>query len=499
MGGQRLAVALCGALFACSGAWAVVYVNADNVAGRQDGRSWATAFASLQEAIDAAAAAGGDEVWVAAGTYRPSGEADRAAAFYLRRGVELYGGFRGTEKSRAERNWKAQRTVLSGDIGRPGELSDNCYHVVIGADGAVLDGFVITWGNAHDRAGFGGRGARRPMLGAGPLAPRGAGGQHITPEIILSQLGARRCGGGMYNFRASPVVANCRFVGNFAGKGGAMYNASGSCPKVVNCTFSENGTRSGSENVRGGAVANDLGAHPVFERCLFLRNATMGKGGAIYNDFGSSPIFLNCVFFENFARVRGGALANDGGSSPILINCTLAQNRAGDLGGALYNGTHRAGTPGPAPALINCIVWANSTPYGPLSLSSWHEDEPNVAYCDVQGGYPGEGNIAADPLFVAPERGDFRLRSGSPCIDAGKGGLTSAEVSALLRRWLGSMPPFEQAQLARLRELGLAALHIPQRDAAGRPRCDAVQAKNGPAAGNPPVDIGAYEWQPGEQ
>ena len=54
---------------------------------------------------------------------------------------------------------------------------------------------------------------------------------------------------------------------------------------------------------------------------------------------------------------------------------------------------------------------------------------------DVQGGFPGEGNIAADPNFLTPGYwsnpadpaatwigGDYHLRKGSPCIDAGDPG-----------------------------------------------------------------------------
>ncbi|HID10800.1 MAG TPA: T9SS type A sorting domain-containing protein [Candidatus Latescibacteria bacterium] len=38
---------------------------------------------------------------------------------------------------------------------------------------------------------------------------------------------------------------------------------------------------------------------------------------------------------------------------------------------------------------------------------------------DIVGCGPTEGNISADPLFVNPNRGDFRLRPDSPCRDAG--------------------------------------------------------------------------------
>jgi len=37
----------------------------------------------------------------------------------------------------------------------------------------------------------------------------------------------------------------------------------------------------------------------------------------------------------------------------------------------------------------------------------------------VEGGYKGEGNIDANPLFVDAERRNCRLGSGSPCIDVG--------------------------------------------------------------------------------
>ncbi|MGD9503642.1 MAG: Ig-like domain-containing protein, partial [Syntrophobacteraceae bacterium] len=40
-------------------------------------------------------------------------------------------------------------------------------------------------------------------------------------------------------------------------------------------------------------------------------------------------------------------------------------------------------------------------------------------YSDIEGGYAGEGNIDADPLFINIEEGDYHLRASSPCIGAG--------------------------------------------------------------------------------
>jgi hypothetical protein len=42
-----------------------------------------------------------------------------------------------------------------------------------------------------------------------------------------------------------------------------------------------------------------------------------------------------------------------------------------------------------------------------------------VTYSNVQGGFPGEGNIDADPLFADAANGDYHLLTDSPCIDAG--------------------------------------------------------------------------------
>lgn len=126
------------------------------VAGTGDCLSWANAY-PLPTALNQAQA--GDEVWVQAGVYYPG--ANRTDSFVLKDGVAVYDGFAGTATSRAQRDWRANVTVLSGDIDRNDVNVDgngiaemwqdipgaNAYHVVV-ASGvgptAVLDGFVVT-------------------------------------------------------------------------------------------------------------------------------------------------------------------------------------------------------------------------------------------------------------------------------------------------------------------------------------------------------------------
>ena len=137
----------------------VVHVNASVSGGAGDGSSWGNAFESVQEGISAAEV--GTQVWVAVGTYVPeswpNGDSSdaRMKHFSLKNGVEVYGGFAGTEISLGRRDWATNPTILSGDIGAEAETSDNCFHLFfhpreLELDAtAVLDGFTLTAANAN--------------------------------------------------------------------------------------------------------------------------------------------------------------------------------------------------------------------------------------------------------------------------------------------------------------------------------------------------------------
>jgi hypothetical protein len=113
--------------------------------GANNGSSWADAYTNLVTALGNTPVE--RELWVAAGTYKPAASS-RDNAFVFNAGQAALGGFTGTETRREQRDWRLNPTILSGDIGILNTVTDNCYTVVRGADGARIDGFTVTGGNA---------------------------------------------------------------------------------------------------------------------------------------------------------------------------------------------------------------------------------------------------------------------------------------------------------------------------------------------------------------
>jgi hypothetical protein len=408
--------------------------------------------------LDAASAAGGGEVWVAEGTYKPTDTGDRSVAICLKPGVALYGGFNGTETQLHQRDWVKHETVLSGDITGGENKTENSFHVVIGADDAIIDGFTI-------RDGYN--------------LPGGPPGHHMTPEILLEGRG-RATGAGILNFQCAPVVRNCIICDNTAAKGAGMYNIVTKAwppqgieptPTIINCTFMRNYSRG-----RGGAVSNDLMTHPTFIDCTFTDNVCDGKGGAMYNDFDCSPTLVNCVFARNTAQ-KGGAMANDGMSCPTITNCTFVLNYGRDMFGGLYNGTGPTNT-GNNPIVTNCIFWGNRAISDARQIGNWHYCVPLVTYSCVEGGYDGEGNIDADPLFVDLDAGDYRLGPGSPCVDSANGTVA---------------PPTDRAGNPRYDDKGCPNGLLSR--APYYPKEAPLPPPGAHVEFRPPVDMGAFERQ----
>ncbi len=376
-------VVFCALLLIAPAGWgmaadSVLYAK-PSASGAGNCSSWAKAC-TLEIALGQATA--GDEIWVAKGTHKPTTGTDRSATFQLVSGVAVYGGYAGTETSREQRDWAANATILNGDIGTAGDDSDNSYHVVTGSSTdatALLDGFTVTAGHADGSAG------------------------------------AANNGGGMYNYSGGPTLTDLIFNGNSADRGGGMCNRDSS-PTLTNVTFSGN-----SAEEYGGGMYN-YRSRPMLTDVTFSGNSSRYIGGGMYNS-SSSPALTNVAFSGNAADRSGvgGGMYNSS-SSPTLTNVTFSANSA-YRGGGMHNGANSSSTLG------NCILWGNT----PDEISNDNSTVP-VTYSDVQGGYPGTGNIDADPLFVDADGADgvpgtpdddLRLRSGSPAIDKGNNSYNS--------------------------------------------------------------------------
>jgi predicted outer membrane repeat protein len=425
-------------------------------------------FTSLQAALDAAA--NGDQIQVAPGTYTESiNFHGKAVRLYSSAGAAL--------------------TIIDGA---------GSYHVVqcVSGEGAgtVLEGFTITGGNANgDCPDY--RGAGMYNVQTSPTvtdcifrgnAATDSGGGMCN---LFSDATVTRCaftdnaGGGMYNLECNPIVTHCTFTGN---SGGGMCNVESS-PTVSDCTFTGNSayqggglyTGGGSPTVSnstftgnsaefwgGGLLSYGDPGHPTVAHCTFCDNSAQYGGGIISSGsltvarcafhgnsaesggavFGiGDQTVLNCTFRGNAAADRGGALYSEGGM-PMLSNCIFSANKA-DLGGGLfyYGGptitnctfSGNLATSGGGickeergwgvSVVTNCVLWLNAD-----AQIAGTPTTVVVTYSDVQGRWPGLGNIDADPLFVNASGGDYHLAAGSPCIDTGMdsppGGLPPTDI-----------------------------------------------------------------------
>ena len=401
------------ALLCANPAFAAIRYVMPGASGSGDGTSWSNASGDLQAMINASNS--GDEVWVAAGTYYPTISSDRTISFSMKNGVAVYGGFSGTETLLSERNWVDNVCILSGDIGTTGDNSDNSYHVIYNSDldnSAVLDGFIISGGNANGsiiqtlgggmcninaaptvanctffgNMAFEGGGvfnsySSPSMSGctfSGNTAAGYGGGMYnvqSSPELtncIFSDGNSALYGGGMFNHMYSnPMIANNSFSGNSASQGAGMFNHYFSAPMVTNCTFSGN-----SASYEGGGMLNSESS-PTVANCTFSGNSAVSQGGGMCN-YQSEPILTDCNFSDGNSALYGGGMYDEY-SSPTLTNCTFSGNSAAVFGGGMYNIWFSS------PILTNCSFSGNSSDNEGGGIYNQQSSSPEITDCSFIG------------------------------------------------------------------------------------------------------------------
>ncbi|MBL7066980.1 MAG: VCBS repeat-containing protein [Candidatus Marinimicrobia bacterium] len=246
-----------------------------------------------------------------------------------------------------------------------------------------------------------------------------SGSPTITNCIITdnSADGSFAYGGGIYISSGSPTITDCNVTGNssslYNGKGGGIHISGGSAT-ITNCTIGELNKPNTAMNGAGIYITGDS---PSITGCVIKENTISysgGDGGGI-NSSNSSATIQNCVIVKN--SVSGGSDAHGGGvycsgiNIPTFINNTIAYNTASGNGGGIYHSGSST------LEVRNTIVWGDTA--GNPSFNSIYSANYAITYTDAEGGWPGEGNLNSDPLFVYVSSDSFNLSDFSPCIGAG--------------------------------------------------------------------------------
>jgi hypothetical protein len=349
--------------------------------------------------------------------------------------------------------WEPSEFLMGGGIYCPsGELTvrvcrferNHAYYgggIGIRAGTLVVQQCVFT----HNKARYGaGMSANGPLPNAWPDVV-------VEDCVFTDNLADIEDGGGIVAGN-NTIVRRCYFARNDADDGGAIIGS----PTVEDSVFEDNRADYGGAVARGG----------IYTRCVFRNNRAHSVGGASAS-ISSNPShharFIDCDFVANYTDVLGGGACYGG---TAYVNCRFLANRSGGLGdfapggaiqvtipaviiGCTFTGNHACGAGGAVRAafegtttIINSSFANNqSTTLGQAvfgsaticnSVFGSHNGAPladilSVDYSCLPTIMAGQGNIAADPLFVNPlgpdgvagtEDDDLRLSADSPCIDA---------------------------------------------------------------------------------
>jgi len=216
-------------------------------------------------------------------------------------------------------------------------------------------------------------------------------------------------GGGIYcSYSSTPTFDGDTIRNNEAYSGGGFY-AEQAGPQLSNVVIRNNNADSGA------GVYCTSWANIYFYQVAIKNNISDNSGGGLYCE-GSSPELHHVLIVENEAGLNGGGLFVTGiDSSPEFYNVTLSDNSATNSGGGLYISSSSEYI------FYNSIFWGNI----PDQIYTSTRDG-EILYSNVQGSWPGNGNIDVDPNYVDPINDNYHLSpfnltgdDKNPLIDSG--------------------------------------------------------------------------------
>lgn len=388
-----------------------VFVD-QSATGANNGTTWADAFKDLQDALHVAVP--GQEIWVAEGTYLPD-VASRSVSFEPADDVPLFGGFPAGGSAFEGRDPASHSTILSGDLLAndgpsidPDDASraDNSRHVVVvNGPGRLLDGFVISGGNA-DGSGF-------PNDTGGGVAV--TAGEATLTDVVLERNAARDGGGIAVAPTANLLAANLT-VRNNAAAGSDLLTEAGSM---------------------GGGL-HLLGRATIHNAEIF-GNFAEGEGGALQPGNEDLEI-VNAIIHGNRAGYGGATGRTLPQAELIFVHTTIANNH-----GILGTGGLRRGTG--AIRMHNSILWGNTTDaavnpnyvqagtgsggvswWASVAEGSFVQIGSSTVWSGEYGFNVFDTSTAADPNFVDAAQQNFRLGLGSSARDLGNLVIVPADV-----------------------------------------------------------------------
>lgn len=156
----------------------------------------------------------------------------------------------------------------------------------------------------------------------------------------------------------------------------------------------------------------------VISNCVTGKNVSYAYGGGAYGG-----ALNNCLVVSNSATASYGAQGG-GTYGARLRSCTIARNKAKGTSGWAQSG----GVYGNGYSAYNTIIWGNE-------VVAPNARYPNADYANLYNCCTDDtvdrrfsGTITNDPQFVDADAGNFRLKAGSPCLNAGNNSYVQGET-----------------------------------------------------------------------